>query len=258
VLAHLTDFVERRERSQRKVQLALIYPALLAVVSMLIVGLMLVYVVPDITRVFVSRGAELPLLTRGLIGLSDMLQKLGWIMVILLAAGVLATRQWLQSEANVMTVARLIAQQPPTARFSMQMNAARFAGSLSTLVRSGVPLVDAVNAAAAVTPNAWVRSRARLVAARLREGASLQRAMTEADCFPAMLVAVVASGESSGRLGEALARAATDLESDTEALTATLVSLVEPAILLLMGGVVLLLVLAILMPIVNLNSLAGI
>jgi len=140
----------------------------------------------------------------------------------------------------------------------MQMNAARFAGSLSTLVRSGVPLVDAVNAAAAVTPNAWVRSRARLVAARLREGASLQRAMTEADCFPAMLVAVVASGESSGRLGEALARAATDLESDTEALTATLVSLVEPAILLLMGGVVLLLVLAILMPIVNLNSLAGI
>lgn len=258
VLAHLTDFVERRERSQRKVQLALIYPALLAVVSMLIVVLMLVYVVPDITRVFVSRGAELPLLTRGLIGLSDMLQKLGWILVILLAAGVLATRQWLQSEANVLTLARLIAQQPPTARFSIQMNAARFAGSLSTLVRSGVPLVDAVNAAAAVTPNAWVRSRARLVATRLREGASLQRAMTEADCFPAMLVAVVASGESSGRLGEALARAATDLESDTEALTATMVSLVEPAILLLMGGVVLLLVLAILMPIVNLNSLAGI
>jgi general secretion pathway protein F len=82
--------------------------------------------------------------------------------------------------------------------------------------------------------------------------------MTEADCFPAMLVAVVASGESSGRLGEALARAAADLESDTEVLTATMVSLVEPAILLLMGGVVLLLVLAILMPIVNLNSLAGI
>jgi hypothetical protein len=167
VLAHLTDFVERRERSQRKVQLALIYPALLAVVSMLIVGLMLVYVVPDITRVFVSRGAELPLLTRGLIGLSDMLQKLGWIMVILLAAGVLATRQWLQSEANVMTVARLIAQQPPTARFSMQMNAARFAGSLSTLVRSGVPLVDAVNAAAAVTPRRVSREVA--MASLLRE-----------------------------------------------------------------------------------------
>lgn len=258
VLAHLTDFVERRERSQRKVQLALIYPALLAVVSMLIIGLMLVYVVPDITRVFVSRGAELPFLTRALIGLSDMVQRLGWIMVILLAGGILVIRQWLQAEANVLTLTRLIAQRQPTARFSMQMNAARFAGSLSTLVRSGVPLVDAVKAAAAVTPNAWVRSRARLVAARVREGASLQRAMTEADCFPAMLIAVVASGESSGRLGEALARAATDLESDTEALTATLVSLVEPAILLLMGGVVLLLVLAILMPIVNLNSLAGV
>ena len=258
VLAHLTDFVERRDRSRRKVQLALVYPALLAVVSMLIIGLMLVYVVPDITRVFVSRGAELPLLTRGLIGLSDMVQRLGWIMVILLVAGILAMRQWLRNEANVLTVTRLIAQRQPTARFSMQMNAARFAGSLSTLVRSGVPLVDAVNAAAAVTPNAWVRTRAQLVATRVREGASLQRAMTEADCFPPMLIAVVASGESSGRLGEALARAATDLESDTEALTATLVSLVEPTILLLMGGVVLLLVLAILMPVVNLNSLAGV
>lgn len=258
VLAHLTDFVERRERSRRKVQLALVYPALLAVVSMLIIGLMLVYVVPDITRVFVSRGAELPLLTRGLIGLSDIVQRFGWIMAILAAAGAVAMRQWLRNEANVLTVTRLIAQRQPTARFSVQMNAARFAGSLATLVRSGVPLVDAVNAAAAVTPNAWVRTRAQLVAARVREGSSLQRAMTEAGCFPPMLIAVVASGESSGRLGEALARAATDLDSDTEALTATLVSLVEPAILLLMGGVVLLLVLAILMPIVNLNSLAGV
>lgn len=258
VLAHLTDFVERRERSRRKVQLALVYPALLAVVSMLIIGLMLVYVVPDIIRVFVSRGAELPLLTRGLIGLSDIVQRFGWIMAILAAAGAVAMRQWLRNEANVLTVTRLIAQRQPTARFSVQMNAARFAGSLATLVRSGVPLVDAVNAAAAVTPNAWVRTRAQLVAARVREGSSLQRAMTEAGCFPPMLIAVVASGESSGRLGEALARAATDLDSDTEALTATLVSLVEPAILLLMGGVVLLLVLAILMPIVNLNSLAGV
>jgi len=257
VLAHLTDFVERRERSRRKVQLALIYPALLAVVSMLIIGLMLTYVVPDITKVFVSRGAELPLLTRGLIGLSDLVQGFGWLIAILMAAGALALRQWLQSEANVLTLARVIAQRQPMARFSIQMNAARFAGSLATLVRSGVPLVDAINAAAAVTPNAWIRTRAQLTAARVREGSSLQRAMTEADCFPPMLIAVVASGENSGQLGEALARAATDLDSDTEALTAALVSLVEPGILLLMGGIVLLLVLAILMPIVNLNSLAG-
>ena len=257
VLAHLTDFVEGRERSRRKVQLALIYPALLAVVSTLIIGLMLTYVVPDITKVFVSRGAELPLLTRGLIGLSDLVQRFGWVMAILTASGALALRQWLQSEANVLTVARVIAQRQPMARFSIQMNAARFAGSLATLVRSGVPLVDAINAAAAVTPNAWIRTRAQMAAARVREGSSLQRAMTEADCFPPMLIAVVASGENSGQLGEALARAATDLDSDTEALTAALVSLVEPGILLLMGGIVLLLVLAILMPIVNLNSLAG-
>ena len=257
VLAHLTDFVERRERSRQKVQLALIYPALLAVVSALIIGLMLVYVVPDITKVFVTRGVQLPLLTRALIGLSDAVQTFGWIAMLGVAGLVMFARQWLRLETNVVTVSRWIAQGRLTRRFSIQMNAARFAGSLATLVRSGVPLVDAVTAAAAVTPNAWLRTRAQLVAARLREGASLQRAMTEADCYPPMLIAVVASGESSGRLGDALGRAAQDLDTDTEALSATLVSLVEPAILLLMGGVVLLLVLAILMPIVNLNNLAG-
>ncbi|MBJ7484971.1 type II secretion system F family protein [Brevundimonas sp.] len=257
VLSHLTDFVERRERSQKKVQLALIYPSLLALVSVLIIGLMLVFVVPDITRVFVSRGVQLPLLTRMLIGLSAGIQNYGWIAGLLAVVGAVVAQRWLAIEANSIRVARFIARRPPTSRFSLQLNAARFAGSLATLISSGVPLVDAVNSAAAVTPNAWLRERARLVGARVREGASLQRAMTEADCFPPMLIAVVASGEASGRLGDALGRAAHDLDADTEALSATLVALVEPAILLFMGGVVLLLVLAILMPIVNLNNLAG-
>lgn len=258
VLSHLTDFVERRERARQKVQLALLYPALLAVVSMLIVGMMMVYVVPDITKVFVSRGAELPLLTRGLIGLSDFIQAFGWLVVLAAIAGGIAARQWLSRPANALRFAHVIATRPPTRRFSVQLNAARFAGSLATLVRSGVPLVEAVNAAAAVTPNAWARSRAVLVGARVREGSSLQRAMVEADCFPPMLLAVVASGESSGKLGEALARAATDLDTETEALTTALVALVEPVILLAMGGVVLMLVMAILLPIVNLNNLAGV
>lgn len=257
VLTHLTEFVEARERARRKVELAMIYPALLAVVSTLIIGLMLVYVVPDIVKVFVSRGAELPLLTRALIGLSDLVQNFGWLVALVGVGLAGASRQWLSKPENALTMARWIATRPPTARFSRQLNAARFGGSLATLVRSGVPLVDAVAAAAAVTPNAWVRSRALLVAARVREGASLQRAMTEADCFPPMLIAVVASGESSGRLGDVLGRAATDLNSETEALVAALVALAEPAILLVMGGVVLLLVLAILLPIVNLNNLAG-
>ena len=257
VLAHLTDFVEGRERTRQKIQLALLYPTLLAIVASAIIVLLLVYVVPDITRVFVARGAELPFITRALIGISAFVGAFGWVMALVVVAAGWGARQWLKTDANRLTFARRVAHTPGIQRFSRQLNAARFAGSLATLVRSDVPLVDALVAAAAVTPNRYIRQRALEVAARVREGASLHRAMTEAAVFPPMLLAVVASGETSGRLGHALGRASADLERDLDVLTAALVGLVEPAVLLLMGGVVLLMVLAILTPIVNLNNLAG-
>ncbi|WP_156679474.1 type II secretion system F family protein [Sphingomonas profundi] len=257
VLAHLADFVEGRHRNQQKVQLALLYPALLAVVSMAMMGLLLVYVVPDIVRVFISRGATLPFLTRALIGLSAGLQRYGLVMLIALLVGGLVARRWLTVPANRLRADEVLATRWPFARFSRQHNAARFAGSLATLVQSAVPLVEALAAAAAVVPNRRIRARCLAVAARVREGASLQAAMAEAAIFPSMLVAIVASGESSGRLGPALARAAAELERELEALVATIVGLVEPGVLLMMGGLVLLMVLAILLPIINLNNLVA-
>lgn len=257
VLAHLTEFVESRERARQKVQLALLYPTLLAAVSGGIIVLLLVYVVPDIVRVFVSRGAELPFLTRALIAISGGVQKFGWVMALVALGLGIATRQWLAVADNRMAVARFVALTPPLARFSQQISGARFAGSLATLVQSNVPLVDALSAAAAVTPNRYIRAQAIGVAARVREGTSLHRAMNEADCFPPMLLAIVASGESSGRLGPTLGRAAADMDREVEALVTALVALVEPGVLLLMGGIVLLLVLSILLPIVNLSNLAG-
>jgi general secretion pathway protein F len=167
------------------------------------------------------------------------------------------SRRWIKVPANRVAVDRLLATRRPFARFSKQISAARFAGTLAQLVQSAVPLVDALAAAAAVTPNRHIRARALLAPTRVREGASLHAAMIEAGVFPAMLLAIVASGESSGRLGPALARAATELERELDALVPLLVSLVEPAVLLLMGGVVMLLVLAILLPIVNLNTLVA-
>ncbi len=257
VLAHLTDFVAARERAGRKIQLALLYPALLAGVSMLMITLLLVYVVPDIVKVFVSRGAALPLLTRALIGLSGFVQSFGLPIVVVLAVATLVWNRWLANPVNSRKFARFRLMTPPLAGFTRQLNAARFAGSLATLVRSDVPLVDALRAAAAVTPNAYVRERVLVAVQRVREGASLRRALSEAEVFPRMLLAVVASGEQSGRLGPGLERAAKDLEQDLEQLVTAMVALVEPAVLLIMGGVVLLMVLAILMPIVNLNNLAG-
>jgi general secretion pathway protein F len=256
VLEHLADFVENRHRNQQKVQLALLYPALLAVVSGALMVLLLIYVVPNIARVFVSRGAELPFLTRGLIGLSSVIQNYGWFILALFALFAWLARRWLKVEENKLKLDHFFATRRPFSRFSRQINAARFAGSLATLVQSDVALVDALAAAAAVTPNRYIRKRALLVGARVREGASLNGAMAEADVFPPMLIAIVASGESSGRLGHSLRKAADDLDREVEALAATLVGMVEPAVLLLMGGVVLLMVLSILLPIMSLNSLA--
>lgn len=257
VLAHLADFVETRHRNQQKIQLALLYPALLACVSIGMIALLLVYVVPDIVRVFVSRGAALPFLTRALIAVSAGLQGFGpWMAIVALAGGFAASR-WLKVPANRLRWHRLLATAWPFRRFSMQHNAARFAASLATLVQSSVPLVDALHAAAAVTPNTHVRAAALAVAERVKEGSTLRSAMAEAGVFPSMLVAIVASGESSGRLGPALGRAATELERELDGLVATLVSLVEPLVLLMMGGLVLMMVLAILLPIINLNNLVA-
>jgi general secretion pathway protein F len=258
VLNHLANFVEARQANGQKLQLALLYPALLAVVSIGVIVMLMLYVVPDIVRVFVSRGAELPFLTRALIAMSSFLQTYGiWLALALLVAGLVFGR-WVSVAGNRLRLDRFFAERRPFRRFVRQHNAARFAGSLATLVESAVPLVEALQAAAAVTPNRHIRERAVNVAARVREGLSLRAAMTEAAVFPTMLTALVASGESSGKLAPALGRASSELERELDALVTTLVALVEPLVLLLMGGMVLLMVLAILLPIINLNNLVTI
>lgn len=255
VLNHLAHFVEHRQVNSQKLKLALLYPGLLATVSLGVIVLLLVYVIPDIVKVFVSRGTDLPLLTRALIAISAFLQD--WGLYILLAGlvGFLVFNRWAAVPANRLKVHRAFTERWPFRRFSRQHNAARFAGSLATLVSSAVPLVEALHAAAAVTPNRWVRERALHVATRVREGISLRGAMTEAAVFPLMLTAIVASGEASGQLGPALGRAADELDRELDAVTTAMVALVEPLVLLLMGGMVLMMVLAILLPIINLNDL---
>lgn len=257
VLGHLADFVETRHATQKKVQLALLYPALLAFVSITMITLLLIYVVPDIVRVFVARGVELPFLTQALIGLSAFVSRWGLVVLACGAGAYVLVRRWLALPRNRMAAHRWVATAPVLGPFSRKLNAARFAGTLATLVQSGVPLVDAMRAATASTPNRYIRSRVELATARVNEGASLRQAIEEAGCFPPMLIAMVASGESGGKLGPSLERASVDQERDLSSMVATLVALVEPGVLLVMGGVVLMLVLAILLPIVNLNNLAG-
>lgn len=255
VLAYLANFVEARHRANQKIRLALLYPALLATISALMITLMMIYVVPDIVRVFETRGADLPLPTRVLIAISNLINGYGLVLFMgLVAVGIVARRE-LARPGRRLALDRFFASRRPFARFSRQANAARFSATLATLVQSKVPLLDALNSAAAVIPNRHIRAQAEAVALRVREGERVHRAMGAVEVFPTMLVAIIASGESGGHLGDALDRAAAELDREVEAQVSVMVALVEPAVLLAMGGLVLLMVMAILLPIIGLNDL---
>ena len=257
VMTHLASFVENRARNRQTVQLALLYPALLAVVSLSIITLLMAFVVPDIVRVFTSRGTDLPFLTRALIAVSALVRGYG---LYALAAGVVAGilwNRWLRNPRNRLRWHRVLATGRLTAKLVQRMNASQFAGTLATLVQSRVPLIEALVAAADVTPNLHSRGRVAEVTEKVRQGTALKRAMQEAVVFPPMLVAMVASGEATGNLGAALDHAATDQQRDLDAWVRAMVALVEPAILLVMGGMVMVMVLAILLPIVSMNGLAA-
>ena len=255
VMTHLAGFVENRARNRQTVQLALLYPALLAVVSLSIITLLMAFVVPDIVRVFTSRGTDLPFLTRALIAVSALVRGYGLYAALGLIAAIFAWTRWLRVPQNRLRWHRVLAEGRLTAKLVQRMNASQFAGTLATLVQSRVPLIEALVAAADVTPNLHVRARVAEVTEKVRQGTSLKRAMDEAAVFPPMLVAMVASGEASGNLGAALDHAATDQQRDLDAWVRALVALAEPAILLLMGGMVMVMVLAILLPIVSMNGL---
>ena len=257
VMTHLAGFVEGRARNRQSVQLALLYPALLALVSLGIITMLMVFVVPDIVKVFRDRGADLPFLTRALIGISAAVRVAGVPVLAGIVLGALAFARLLQRPAVRLRLDRFIATARLTRKLVQRMNAAQFAGTLATLLISRVPLVEALEAAAGVTPNRHIRGRVSEVTDKVRQGTSLQRAMTEARVFPPMMVAMVASGEATGDLGTALDHAATEVQRDLDAWVRAVVALVEPAILLVMGGLVMAMVLAILMPIISLNGLVA-
>ncbi len=257
VMEHLSTFVENRAKNRQKVQLALMYPAILALVSLAVIVALLAFVVPDIVRVFTTRGADLPFLTRALISISDFMNAWGLLMIGAVAGGIITVLALLRRPAIRLRWHRFLARSRFTRTFVQKANAAQFSGTLATLTVSRVPLVDALAAAAATVPNLFIREKVHAATARVREGATLSRSLDQAQVFPPMLIAMIASGETGGSLGATLSRAAADQSHDLDAVVSTLVGLVEPAVLLLMGGIVMLLVMAIMLPIVNLNNLVG-
>jgi general secretion pathway protein F len=257
VLEQLADYTEQRQQSRQKIQLALLYPLILMGASLLIVGFLLGYVVPDVVKVFIDSGQTLPALTRGLIALSDWVKGWGWLAVLLSAAGVVALRMALRDEAFKARWHGFLLRVPLVGRLIRATDCARFASTLAILTRSGVPLVEALNIGAQVIANLVIRADVLVAAQKVREGGSLTRALENSGQFPPMMLHMIASGERSGELDQMLTRTATNQESQLSAQIALLVGLFEPFMLVFMGAVVLVIVLAILLPILSLNQLVG-
>ncbi len=255
VLERLADYTENRQQMRQKIQLALFYPALLTAVAILVVVGLMTYVVPQVVQVFENIGQNLPALTRILIAISDFLRENGLTILLLIVAGSVAFVYLMKRDGPRRQFQRLVMRMPLAGRLEKGMNTARFARTFSILMASGVPVLEAMRISAQVMSNLPMRDAVDEATDRVREGASIHAALEKSGYFPPMTVHLVASGEASGKLEEMLERAAINQEREIETLIAAMLGLFEPMLILVMGGVVLIIVLAILLPIFDLNQL---
>ena len=258
VLQGLLGHMARRRRMTQKTQAALVYPIILTLVSVLVVFGLLRFVVPEIVVVFEGTGQRLPVLTVGLIALSDFIGQwwhglLGGLVALAVAVRLLLTRH--QHSRTVWH--RALLRTPVLSRFLRTVQTARLTRTLAILVGSGVPLIESLKIAGEVLSLIPYREALEDVTVRVREGESLSHALEVSGRLPPVTLSLIASGETGGNLGEMLANAADDRESEIEATTEVILSLFEPLVILLMGGAVLLIVLAMLLPIFEMNQLVG-
>lgn len=256
ILERLADGLERDEVVRGKVLTALVYPCVLAVVALGVIVAMMTYIVPKVVDQFDSMGQTLPLLTRLVIGLSDMMRDWGWLMALILsavvAAGLIARRR----EAVRLRLDGWVLRLPLVGRLTRDLHGARMARTLSTMIAAGLPVLEGLTITARTVSNRALRRATEQMAEAVREGGGLSAAMRRAQVFPPILVYMTASGESSGRLEPMLERAADYLEREFSNFTAVMLSLLEPAIIVVMGGIVAVIVLSILLPILQINTLA--
>ena len=255
VLARLADYTESREALRAKVILALAYPALLSCVAILVVTGLMIWVVPQVITVFEQAHQALPWATRVLIGISATVERFGlWLLlppaVLVMAAVVVARTPSLRASWQ-----RGLLRVPVLGRLIRAADTARFSRTLALLTASAVPLLEALNIASQVVANAALREALAKVAVRVREGSSLARALGESGQFPPVALRLIASGEKSGRLDTLLADAAHQQERELDTALGVATTVLGPGVILLVGGLVLFIVLAILLPIFSLNTL---
>ncbi len=257
VLERMADYTENRHVLQQKIRNAMIYPVLLTVICLGIVGLLLGYVVPEVVRVFEASDHELPILTRILIGTSDFLRAWWWLVLAAAIGAGWGFRRWIREPDARRRYDAFKLRVPLIGRITRGNNAARFARTFAILTASAVPVLEALRIAGEVVTNAPMRLAVQDAAVRVREGAPIARSLGASKLFPPMLIHLVSSGETSGELEEMLERAATNQERELDGVVNTAVGILGPAMILLMGGFVFVIVIALLLPIFQLNQLVG-
>lgn len=255
VLERLADYTENRQQLQSRTLGALLYPVLLFVVCVAIIAFLLVTVVPKVVEVFRNSEAELPLLTQALIAGSDFLRDWGLALLVAIGVAVWLFRRWLRVESNRRRWHELLLRTPLVGKIVRGSNTARFARTLSTLTASTVPVLDALRISGEVVTNLPMKGAVADAAVRVREGAPIGRSLGHSRLFPPMMIHLISSGETSGELDTMLERAAQHQERELDAVLQAMVGLLGPLMILVMGGLVLVIVMAMLLPIFELNQL---
>lgn len=255
VLDRLADYTEGRQELRQRINNAMVYPIALVVMSIGIISFMLASVVPRIVSIFDNTSGELPALTRIMIASSDFLREQWFFIVLFIVAAAYGIWRLLQKENVRRKFHRFVLRMPIAGRLTRGVNTARFTRTLSILAGSGVPILEALKIAAAVIENLPMREAVTAASLRVREGASISQSLAVSKLFPPMMIHMIASGEAGGKLEDMLTRTANYQEREVDGLISTLLGILQPLLIVIMGGIVITIVLAVLMPIFEINDL---
>lgn len=255
VLERLADYAENRQKMRSKLQQALIYPVVLVVFAVAIVAFLLASVVPKIVGQFVQMGQELPLSTRLLISASEFVQHWWLYLAIGFVALVYLSRYALSKASIRLNWDRNVIAMPVIGKISRGLNTARFARTLSICTSSAIPILEGMRVAVDVMSNQYVKQQVLLASDRVREGASLRKSLEQTKLFPPMMLHMIASGEQSGELESMLTRAADNQDANFESLVNISLGIFTPLMIAVLAGLVLFIVMATMMPILEMNNL---
>ena len=255
VLERLADYVEQRQELTQKIKLAMLYPIILTVVALLVTGGLLIFVVPEIVQIFENSKQDLPTITKILITLSDFVQNWWWLCIILMVVVTVFWKWYFSKPGPRFSLHKFLMSLPIIGSLIRQTDASRFTHTLGILLASGVPMLEGLKIATSAVSSEPIRQSLEQATVKVREGEPLHQALRSETKLPPMTIHLIANGESSGNLEKMLGSAAEAHEKNIQTQISTFLGLLEPVLILTMGVIVLFIVIAILLPIFDLNQL---